>query len=88
MGNTKNLTTNENISELEYLLYQIKEPIVCVKCSDEFENGLSAINNGRARNNIRVKDPNIQEEARLVRPILLVVSVLLDNSALTSSPMG
>ena len=41
MGNTKNLTKTANISELEYLLYQIKEPIVCVKCSDEFENGLS-----------------------------------------------
>ena len=30
---------NNNISSLHYLLNQIKEPIVCVKCADEFSKG-------------------------------------------------
>jgi hypothetical protein len=29
----------EDISKLDYLLNQIKEPIVCVKCSDELTQG-------------------------------------------------
>ena len=29
----------EDISKLDYLLKQIKEPIVCVECSDEFMTG-------------------------------------------------
>ena len=37
----KNQTVNEDMNELEYLLYQIKEPIVCVKCSVEHTSGLS-----------------------------------------------
>jgi hypothetical protein len=53
-----------------------------------FVKGVSARNNGRAKNNINVKDANIQEEDRFVRPILLVVSLLLDNNDSTSSPIG
>ena len=34
-------TKNEDPSNLKHLLYQIQKPIVCVKCSDEFESGLS-----------------------------------------------
>ena len=41
MSNTKNEDLSEDPSNLRYLLYQIKEPIVCVKCSEEFANGLS-----------------------------------------------
>ena len=29
----------QDISKLDYLFNQIKEPIVCVKCSDEFISG-------------------------------------------------
>ena len=29
----------QDIGKLSYLLNQIKEPIVCVKCSDEFMTG-------------------------------------------------
>lgn len=31
----------QDISKLDYLLNQIKEPIVCVKCSDELTQGLT-----------------------------------------------
>lgn len=41
MSNTKNEDLSEDLSNLRYLLYQIQKPIVCVKCSAEFENGLS-----------------------------------------------
>mgnify|MGYP006188411573 CR=1 FL=1 len=30
---------SEDIKNLEYLLYKIKEPVVCTKCSDEFIAG-------------------------------------------------
>ncbi len=31
----------QDISKLDYLFNQIKEPIVCVKCSDELTQGLT-----------------------------------------------
>ena len=31
----------QDISKLDYLFNQIKEPIVCVKCSDELAQGLT-----------------------------------------------
>ena len=31
----------QDISKLDYLFNQIKEPIVCVKCSDELNQGLT-----------------------------------------------
>ncbi len=40
--NKKNkLSMKQDISKLGYLLYQIKEPIVCVKCSNEYSSGVT-----------------------------------------------
>ena len=44
---SKDNSLEQDIGKLSYLLNQIKEPIVCVKCSDEFAKGLSDANSLR-----------------------------------------
>lgn len=39
MNNTKNNDVNLNHHDLRHLLFQIKKPIVCVKCSEEYLKG-------------------------------------------------